>query len=162
MAEEKKVRYSRKRERIYEWILSRDDHPSAEEIYLALRPEFPDLSLGTVYKNLHFLEDHGRISRVLSPQGVERPCNGVVLKTGDHDRSVGFDQSADGQIQPVGGVSGKNDLVRTRQAEHLGRRFPAAKHRFRRPHGRLVPASPGTCHSPHGADHCILYRGRLD
>ena len=71
MAEEKKVRYSRKRERIYEWILSRDDHPSAEEIYLALRPEFPDLSLGTVYKNLHFLEDHGRISRVLSPQGVE-------------------------------------------------------------------------------------------
>ena len=72
MADTKKIRFSRKRERICEWIRSREDHPRAEDIYAALRQEFPDLSLGTVYKNLHFLEEQGRISKVRGSLGTER------------------------------------------------------------------------------------------
>ena len=69
---ERKLRYSRQRERIYEYLKSTPEHPSAEMIYEALRPEMPNLSLGTVYRNLKLLEEMGRIQRVTSSQNVER------------------------------------------------------------------------------------------
>jgi len=39
-------------------------HPSAETIYNMLKPEHPELSLGTVYRNLNLLADMGIIQRV--------------------------------------------------------------------------------------------------
>jgi len=84
MADTKKIRFSRKRERICEWIRSREDHPRAEDIYAALRQEFPDLSLGTVYKNLHFLEEQGRISKVRGSLGTER----FDWRTEDHNHFI--------------------------------------------------------------------------
>ena len=69
---ERKLRYSRQREQIYEYLASRHDHPAAEQIYGDLRPEIPGLSLGTVYRNLKLLEELGKIRRVVSVQGTER------------------------------------------------------------------------------------------
>lgn len=69
---EKKLRHSRQRERIYEYLVQSCDHPSAEMVYQDLRPEIPGLSLGTVYRNLKLLEDLGKVRRVTSHQGVER------------------------------------------------------------------------------------------
>ena len=69
---EKRLRYSRQRERIYEYLLASRDHPSAEMVYSDLRPEIPGLSLGTVYRNLKLLEELGRVRRVTSFQGTER------------------------------------------------------------------------------------------
>ncbi|ACX52631.1 ferric uptake regulator, Fur family [Ammonifex degensii KC4] len=37
------------------------NHPSAEEIYQALKPRFPSLSLATVYGTLEILEQSGEI-----------------------------------------------------------------------------------------------------
>jgi Fur family peroxide stress response transcriptional regulator len=37
------------------------DHPTAEDIYEALKPRFPTMSLSTVYNTLHSLEREGRI-----------------------------------------------------------------------------------------------------
>ena len=68
----KAMRYSRQREKIYEFLLQSDDHPSAEMIYTGLKDELPELSLGTVYRNLHLLEELGKIRRVTSHQGNER------------------------------------------------------------------------------------------
>ena len=68
----KKRRYSRQRERIYEYLTQSKEHPSAERIYLALRGELPDLSLGTVYRNLKLLEEMGLVRRVIAHQGNER------------------------------------------------------------------------------------------
>lgn len=42
----------------------RKDHPTAEVIYLSLKPLLPALSLATVYRNLAMLEDEGRIMRI--------------------------------------------------------------------------------------------------
>jgi len=42
---------------ICKFILSRKDHPTAEQIYQELRDEYPTISLGTVYKTLHLLKD---------------------------------------------------------------------------------------------------------
>ena len=69
---EKKLRHSRQRERIYEYLTRSKEHPSAERIYLALRGELPDLSLGTVYRNLKLLEEMGMVRRVIAHQGNER------------------------------------------------------------------------------------------
>ena len=69
---EKKLRYSHQRERIYEYLASSPEHPSAEMVYNDLRPEIPGLSLGTVYRNLKLLEELGKVRRVTSFQGTER------------------------------------------------------------------------------------------
>ena len=69
---EKKLRHSRQRDRIYEYLLESKEHPSAETVYNDLRPEIPGLSLGTVYRNLKLLEELGRVRRVTSFQGTER------------------------------------------------------------------------------------------
>ena len=49
---EKAVRYSKKREAILDAIQSTTCHPSADWVYQTLKPSHPDLSLGTVYRNL--------------------------------------------------------------------------------------------------------------
>ena len=69
---EKQLRHSRQRERIYEYLTHTSEHPSAEMVYQDLRPEIPNLSLGTVYRNLKLLEDLGKVRRVASFQGTER------------------------------------------------------------------------------------------
>ena len=69
---ERKLRYSRQRELIYEYLCSTKEHPSADMVYERLRTEHPNLSLGTVYRNLKLLEETGRIRRVASLQNVER------------------------------------------------------------------------------------------
>lgn len=59
-----KYKHSRQRERILQVLNERHDHPTADEIYKLLKPEFPRLSLGTVYRNLRILEDQHKISEV--------------------------------------------------------------------------------------------------
>ena len=61
---ERATRYSKKREAILAAIRSSDTHPSAEWIYQTLKPEHPDLSLGTVYRNLLFFQRQGTIQSV--------------------------------------------------------------------------------------------------
>lgn len=72
MAAEKKLHYSRQRERIYEYLMSTIEHPSADMVYDALRGEMKGLSLGTVYRNLKLLEELGKVRKVTNYQGIER------------------------------------------------------------------------------------------
>ena len=69
---EKAVRYSKKREAILEAIRSTKCHPSADWVYQTLKPTHPDLSLGTVYRNLEFFRQHGNIISVGVVKGQER------------------------------------------------------------------------------------------
>lgn len=69
---EKKLRHSKQRDRIYEYLCTSKEHPSAEMVYNDLRPEIPGLSLGTVYRNLKLLEELGQVRRVTTYQGTER------------------------------------------------------------------------------------------
>lgn len=64
------TRYSRQRELIYQSVCASRAHPTAEMVYAALKPEYPGLSLGTVYRNLHLLADEGKLVRMPFP--VER------------------------------------------------------------------------------------------
>ena len=69
---ERTTRYSKKRAAILAAIRDTDCHPSAEWVYQALKPNHPDLSLGTVYRNLIFLQERGDIRSVGVIQGQER------------------------------------------------------------------------------------------
>ena len=60
-------RYSRKRQAIYDALMRSPEHPSAETIYQTLKPDYPDLSLGTVYRNLRQLTQEGRLREVEGP-----------------------------------------------------------------------------------------------
>ena len=55
------MRYSRQRELITEIIKGRKDHPTADMIYQSAREIEPNISLGTVYRNLKLLSDEGDI-----------------------------------------------------------------------------------------------------
>ncbi len=62
----------RKRNAILDFLRQTDLHPSAEIIYAQLKTEIPDLSLGTVYRNLALFKQQGLIQSLGSVNGVER------------------------------------------------------------------------------------------
>ena len=62
----------RKRNAILSYLRSTDVHPSADMVYAHLKPEIPDLSLGTVYRNLSMFRQQGQIISVGTVRGVER------------------------------------------------------------------------------------------
>jgi Fe2+ or Zn2+ uptake regulation protein len=55
------MRYSKQRETIYDVVCSTKSHPNAEWVYNEVRKSIPDVSLGTVYRNLNSLVDARRL-----------------------------------------------------------------------------------------------------
>ncbi|MDR2359713.1 MAG: transcriptional repressor [Oscillospiraceae bacterium] len=68
----KQIRRSDKRDAILEALRSNKSHPSAETLYESLRTTIPNLSLGTVYRNLAKFKDDGIIVSVSTVNGQER------------------------------------------------------------------------------------------
>ena len=62
----------RKRNAILSFLRQTKDHPSAEMVYIHLKPEIPDQSLGTVYRNLSMFKAKGEIISLGTVNGVER------------------------------------------------------------------------------------------
>lgn len=65
------LKYSRQREAIKTFLSDRTDHPTADIIYTNLREEYPNISLGTVYRNLSLLADIGEIQRIPTGSGAD-------------------------------------------------------------------------------------------
>lgn len=65
------TKYSRQREEIKKNLSMRKDHPTADMVYMAIRQEIPNISLGTVYRNLTMLADSGEIQRLRVGDGVD-------------------------------------------------------------------------------------------
>ena len=62
----------RKRNAILSYLQGTNAHPSAETIYSDLKAQIPDLSMGTVYRNLNLFRQQGLVSSVATVHGVER------------------------------------------------------------------------------------------
>ena len=62
----------RKRNAILAGLRASKAHPSAEELFAILKPQIPDLSLGTVYRNLSLFKEQGLAISVATVSGVER------------------------------------------------------------------------------------------
>ena len=69
---EPRSKHFRKRDAILAYLRHTDQHPSAETVYAALKAEIPDLSLGTVYRNISLFKQQGQIISLGSVNGVER------------------------------------------------------------------------------------------
>lgn len=66
------VRQSKKRDAMLRALRASKRHPSADQLYQQLKPDYPDLSLATVYRNLGQLCAQGLVRRVGTVNGQER------------------------------------------------------------------------------------------
>jgi Fur family peroxide stress response transcriptional regulator len=66
------VRRSKKRDAMLRLMQGTTCHPTADWIYRGMREEFPDISLGTVYRNLNQLCEERLVMRVGVVDGHER------------------------------------------------------------------------------------------
>ncbi len=69
---EQTTKQFRKRNAILSCLRSTDVHPSADWVYAQVKPEYPDISLGTVYRNLALFKQQGLIASLGTVNGVER------------------------------------------------------------------------------------------
>ncbi len=66
------IKHSKQREAIKDFLKSRYDHPTADTVYVNIRQQFPNISLGTVYRNLSLLSELGEIKKITAVDGPDR------------------------------------------------------------------------------------------
>ena len=66
------LKYSRQRESIKHFLAETKEHPTADTVYLHVKKQFPNISLGTVYRNLNLLTDLGEAVKISTPTGGDR------------------------------------------------------------------------------------------
>ena len=91
---------------IYNFLISREDHPSADQIYQALKNDYPTIGLGTVYKTLDLLEELG-----------------LVQKLGFTENRVRYDPDMDLHINMVCVKCGKIDDYKTDNVKELWKKI---------------------------------------
>src|SRR5947209_4717072 len=65
------LRFTRQRAAVYHYFRTVDAHPTAEDVYTAVRRQEPKISLATVYKALDALVEAGLLTKVPTSEG---PC----------------------------------------------------------------------------------------
>lgn len=85
----KRMKYSKQRELIYKTVMENPVHPSADMVYEMVRKELPNISLGTVYRNLNLLSQQGALQKISMPNAsdhfdgrVEEHCHMLCDKCG--------------------------------------------------------------------------------
>ena len=74
------MKYSRQRELIYQTVLHNPIHPSADTVHALVRTQEPNISLGTVYRNLNLLCTHcGQVFDIPFQDlpGLEKQIHGI-------------------------------------------------------------------------------------
>lgn len=65
------LKYSRQREAIRAYLMASKEHPTAEMVYDNMKRIYPNISLGTVYRNLQLLAGIGQITRLHGVDGMD-------------------------------------------------------------------------------------------
>ena len=112
--QEKIRRFSRKREAIRNALAMTKTHPDAEWLYCAVKPQFPDLSLATVYRNLCEMKKNGEIQSVAVFGGRER----FDAVTENHSHFI-FDKC--GKIDDFDAVSHDGSIDKLAQEDFDGK-----------------------------------------
>jgi Fe2+ or Zn2+ uptake regulation protein len=90
---------TRQRKAILKALRQTDSHPTADQVYLTVRTHLPNVSLGTVYRNLEFLSQDGLI-RKLEVGGSQRRYDGNI-NDHCHVRCLHCGRVADIWIEPI-------------------------------------------------------------
>ena len=73
-------RNTKQRQIVLDEVRSRCDHPTTEQIYESIHKVSPDISMGTVYRNLSILSEEGQVLAIRLP-GADR----FDLRTDPHN-----------------------------------------------------------------------------
>ena len=65
-------RHTRQRAAVFTYLQAADCHPTAEQVFAAVRRDMPHISLATVYKALEALVDAGLAGRIAHESGAAR------------------------------------------------------------------------------------------
>ena len=66
------MNYSQQRNCIKNIVMENPIHPTAKQVYEIARRSYPKISLGTVYRNLNQLAEHGMLKKICSSYGSVR------------------------------------------------------------------------------------------
>ncbi len=102
------LRFTRQRAAVYDYLRSVESHPTAEEVYSAVRRHIPHISLATVYKALEVMVDFHLAAKLAYVDGPARyDCRSDAhyhircLKTGRvHDLETPFDSNLLDKLDP--------------------------------------------------------------
>ena len=97
------TKHFRKRDAILTYLQGTNAHPSAEMVYADLKQQIPDLSLGTVYRNISLFKQQGLIVSLGTVNGVER-------YDGNIDPHVHFVCTGCGHVTDLPGLSVPEEL----------------------------------------------------
>ncbi len=75
---------TRQRDAVLQVIRSREDHPTANEIFQAARVHLPTISFATVYNSLRFLKEAGLVHEIKFGDGASR----YDRETDRHDHAI--------------------------------------------------------------------------
>ena len=67
-------RFTPQRQRVYEVLLQKRDHPTAEEVFIRAKKQMPEISHATVYNCLDALVKCGLVRLVVLDRGATRFC----------------------------------------------------------------------------------------
>lgn len=66
------MNYSKQRALVLNTVINSYEHPTADMVYKEVKKDIPNISLGTVYRNLNLLVELGKIKRIVMPNGSDR------------------------------------------------------------------------------------------
>jgi len=93
------LRSTPQRELVYEVLLTKRDHPTADEVFARVKPELPGISLATVYNCLETLVQCDLVRAVNFERGPTRYCPNLRPHAHFHDEATG--QTHDIDLPPV-------------------------------------------------------------
>jgi Fur family peroxide stress response transcriptional regulator len=83
------LRSTPQREVVFDVLLKKRDHPTAEEVYARVRHEMPTISLATVYNCLETLVQCNLVRAVNFERGPTRYCPNLNPHAHFHDEQTG-------------------------------------------------------------------------
>ena len=83
------LRSTPQREVVYNVLLNKRDHPTADEVYARVRTELPTISLATVYNCLETLVQCDLVRAVNFERGPTRYCPNLRPHAHFHDEQTG-------------------------------------------------------------------------
>lgn len=86
---ERGLRATRQREHIFNVLLSKRDHPTADEVFARARTVMPTISLATVYNCLETLVECGLVRQVNIEREPSRYCPNLAKHAHFHCRKTG-------------------------------------------------------------------------
>jgi Fur family peroxide stress response transcriptional regulator len=89
------LRSTPQREIVYRVLLTKRDHPTADEVFARVKAEMPSISLATVYNCLETLAGCGLIRAVNFERGATRYCPNLRPHAHFHDETTGQTHDVD-------------------------------------------------------------------